>query len=333
MMDRRTFLGTLAVGLLAAPLAAEAQPPRKVAFLAFHLLGKFPEVVPGDPDAPYAAAFREGLAESGWIVGRNTTIEVKSAEGREDSLPKLAAELVDMKPDVLVTIGEQPVRSLMRATTLPIVVMAVGDPVGTGLVKSLVRPGGNVTAVAHVAPELSAKRIELLKELVPNISRVAMLWNPTNPHNTLQLRATQDAAHALRITLHSAKVQSADDLEPAFTAMRTNRVEGFTMAADNLLFTQRRRIVSLAQAHRLYGIYPERQEPEIGGLMSYAALGTELWRHAGEYAGKILSGAKPGELPVIQPTKFELVINLQTAKALGLTIPPSLLLRADQVIE
>jgi putative ABC transport system substrate-binding protein len=334
-MERRTFLGVIAGGLLAALLAVGAQRPAKVAFLAPNqFLGKFPEVYPGDPDAPYALAFREGLAESGWIVGRNTTIEVKSANGCEDLLPKLAAELVDIKPDVLVTIGEEPVRALMRATAaIPIVVLNVGDPVGTGLVKSLTRPGGNVTAVAHVAPALSAKRLELLKQLEPNISRVAMLWNPTNPHNTLQLRGTQDGAHALKINLQSIEIQSVGDLERAFTTMRATRVEGFTVAADNLLFNQRRQIVRLAEAHRLYGIYPDRFLPEVGGLMSYGPIFTAIWRHAGEYAGKILSGAKPSELPVLQPTKFELVINMRTAKALGLTVPPALLLRTDQVIE
>ena len=206
-MDRRVFVATLAGGLLASPLAAEAQPPRKVAFLAFHLLGKFPEIVPGDPDAPYAAAFREGLAESGWIVGLNATIEVKSAEGREDILSKLAAELVDMRPDVLVTIGEQPVRSLMRATTLPIVVMAVGDPVGTGLVKSLVRPGGNVTAVAHVAPELSAKRIELLKELC----RTSPGWRCLEPDESSQhVAAPSHPGRGPRAPNHSPFGQGAE---------------------------------------------------------------------------------------------------------------------------
>jgi putative ABC transport system substrate-binding protein len=222
----------------------------------------------------------------------------------------------------------------MRATsTIPIVVLAVGDPVRTGLVKSLTRPGGNLTAVVHIAPDLSAKRVELLKELAPRVRRVAMLWNPANPHNPLQWHATQAAAKTLGLQAYSFEVQRDEDLELAFSHVGRREVGGLIFAADNLLHNLRSRIAEQALLQRLPAVGPERSFAHAGGLASYGPDFVEIYRQAGVYAGKILGGAKVAELPVQQPTKFDLVINLKTAKALGLTIPPSLLLRADRVIE
>jgi putative ABC transport system substrate-binding protein len=333
-MNRRTFLCGLTVGTMSTAFDAEAQEAREksrtVALLWPLIDGS---VIMGVN--PNADAFRQGLAELGYVAGRNVSIDVTSAEGRDEALPRLAAELVRRRPDVIVTVGEFPVRTLMSVTTtIPIVVLSVGDPVGTGLVKSLTRPGGNVTALSHIAPELSAKRVELLKEIAPGISRLTMLWNPTNPHNALQLRDAQAGARSLGIDLQSIEIRNADDIEPAFATMARKRTEGFTVAADNVLYNLGKRIVERAKTHRLYAVYPDRYAgPGIGGLMSYGPVFAELWRQAGVYAGKILSGVTPADLPVQQPTKFELVINLKTAKALGLTIPQSLLLRADQLIE
>ena len=329
-MNRRTFLTSVAGGLLAAPLAAEAQQAKdhrpRIVFL-----WPFRDIVRAED--PVWRALREGLAAAGYVVGRDAVFELRSTEGRSDALPTVVDRLVDEKPNVVITTGELPARALMRATTtIPIVVMAVGDPVRTGLVKSLTRPGGNLTAVVHTAPELSAKRVELLKELAPRVRRVAMLWNPANPHNALQWHATQAAAKTLGLKAHSREVRRDEDLEPAFSASQ-GEVDGLIVAADNLLYDLRNRIAEQALLQRLPAVGPDSSFAEAGGLASYGADFVEIWRQAGVYAEKILGGAKVAELPVQQPTKLVLVINLKTAKALGLTIPPSVLLRADQIIE
>ena len=279
-------------------------------------------------------AFRQRLRELGYVDGQNIAFEVRSAEGRAERLPDLAADLVRLKVDVIVAGGTPAPLAAKRATTaIPIVMASAGDPVGSGLVASLARPGGNVTGLSLLVPELGGKRLQLLKEVVPGVSRVAVLWNAANPYPVLVWRQTEAAARALGVHLQSLDVRGPDDLEGAFAAATRGRAGALITVEDPLTFGQRKRIVDFAARARLPAMYGFREFVDAGGLMSYAASLADLSRRAATYVDKILKGAKPADLPVEQPTKFELVINLKTAKALGLTIPPSVLIRADQVIQ
>jgi len=329
-MERRTFLTLATGGLLAAPLAAGAQPAGKV-----YRIGYISTSPPNTPESSRLhEAFRQGLRERGWVEGRNAVIEWRFAEGRMERFPDLAADLVRLKVDLIVTTGGPAARAAKQATTtIPIVAVAVSDPVGQGFVASLARPGGNVTGLATLFPELAVKRLGLLKEILPGVSRVAVLWNAANPGGVIILRGVQAAARTLGVTLQSREVRGPDDFEAAFAKMSRERHHALMILDDPLLFQYRASLVDFAAKKRLPTMHPFRESVEAGGLIAYSVNPAELNRRAAEYVDKILKGADPAELPIEQPTEFELVINLKTAKALGLTIPPSLLQRADQVIE
>jgi putative ABC transport system substrate-binding protein len=279
-------------------------------------------------------AFQQGLGELGWVEGQNIAIEYRFAEGKLDRLPDLAAELVNLKIDVLVATGGTPpaLAAKKASTMIPIVFLPVGDPVATGLVASLARPGGNITGLSNMQVGLSGKRLELLKEVVPKVSRVAVLWNPSNPFSELALRETEVAARALRVQLQSLEVRGVKDLEPAFSEMTAARAAALLVMADSMFRGERARLADLAVKNRLPTVLPQGVYVEAGGLMSYGENQPDLWRRAATYVDKILKGAKPADLPVEQPTKFELVINLKTAKQIGLTVPQKVLARADKVI-
>jgi len=279
-------------------------------------------------------AFRQGLREFGYVEGQNLTIDYRWAEGQDDRLPSLAAELVRLKPDVIVTTGTPGTLAAMQATkTIPIVTTSSGDAVQAGLVASLAKPGGNVTGLTIFGPELEGKRMELLREAVPRLSRVAVLWNSANPAITSVFKQTQIAAQKLRVTLQPVvEVRRVEDLELAFATIAGARPQALIVLVDRLLLAHRKRIVDFAASRRLPAMYGYRDYVADGGLMSYAPSNTDLHRGAAVYVDKILKGANPANLPVQQPAKLELVINLKTAKALGLTIPQSLLRRADEVI-
>jgi ABC-type uncharacterized transport system substrate-binding protein len=326
-VDRRAFIGTLASGLLAAPLAGEAQPAEKMYRIAF--------LSPTSPsDAGRLAAFREGLRELSYVEGQNIAIESRWAEGNYDRLPGLAAELVRFKVDIIVTYGTPASQAAKRATgTIPIVMAGAIDPVASGLVTIVARPGGNLTGLSLMAPELVGKQLEILKDVVPKISRVALLGNPANPGNAPQVRHAQDAARALGLRLQPLEARGPSDIDSAFAAITSEQAGAVIVLVDSMLLDHRTRIADLAARRRLPAVYGLSDHVEAGGLMAYGPNRLDIFRRAATYVDKILKGAKPGDLPVEQPTKFALVINLKTAKALGLTIPPSLLQRADQVIE
>ncbi len=321
----------LALGILLAPLAAEAQQAGKVYRIGF--LQSSPPAIPGV--ASLLEAFRQGLREGGWVEGQNILIEYRFTEGRVERYPSLAAELVSLKVDLIVAASSLGAHAAKQATTtIPIVMVYVFDPVGLGVVASLARPGGNVTGVAFVAgPEIAGKYLELLKEAVPKVSRVAVLSNPDSPASPVLLRETEAAAQALAVKLQLLEVRSPNELEGAFAAMTRERAGALLVLPHPFTFYHAKRIADLAAKSRLPVMYPFRESVEAGGLMAYAANAPDMYRRAATFVDKILKGAKPADLPVEQPTKFELVINLKTAKALGLTIPRSVLIRADEVIE
>ena len=329
MIDRRTFLAGTGAVLLAAPLAADAQQAGKVPRIGF-LSATSPSDRP-----PLLDAFRQGLRELGWVEGQNIVIDYRYAEDRVDRLPDLAAELVRLKVDLIVSAGTQGVTAARNATeTIPIVMIAVRDPVGTGLIASLARPGGNVTGVSGYAGlEMVAKQLELLKETVPKIRRVAILSNPTNAYHKLAIREANVAARSLGVQLQLLEARGPNEFDGAFAAMARERVGALLVLSDAMLSSHRTRLADLAARSRLPAAYGVRESVEAGGLMSYGPSFLDLYRRSAAYVDKILKGAKPADLPVEQPTKFELVINLKTAKALGLTIPQSLLQRADEVIQ
>ena len=268
------------------------------------------------------------------MEGQNVTIELRWSEGRDDRLPELAAELVRLRVNVIVPVGAPAALAAKQATSsIPIVMGAVSDPVGAGLVPSLARPGGNITGVSLFYPELAAKRLQLLQEILPRLSRTAVLWNVTNPAKTTELKAAQDAAPGLRITLQLLPVRDARDFKQAFEAARLNHSEAFLELGDALTFIHRSQIIDGVAKLRIPAAYQFKQMAQDGGLMAYGPDFPETLRRTARYVDKILKGENPADLPIEQPTKFELVVNLKTAKALGLTIPQSLLLRADQLIE
>jgi putative ABC transport system substrate-binding protein len=328
-MDRRTFVRTATGGLLAgALLPAHAQPTVKVPRIGV--------LHPGTPaSAPQSVeAFRQGLREHGYEEGKNIVVEHRYTESRPERVAEVAAEFVRLKVDVIVTSLDVATAAVKRQTqTIPIVMAISIDPVSTGFVSSLARPGGNVTGLSTMAPELAAKRLELLREVVPGLSRVAIMWNTNVPGNLLEYKEAGDAARSMRLQLQSVEVSSVDDFERAFSALKTGGAEALIVAGSGLTSTNAGQIANLAMKHRLPSMVSSRDRVDAGGLMAYGPNLAELWRRAATFVDKILKGAKPGELPVEQPTKFELVINMKTAKALGLTIPPSLLRRADEVIQ
>jgi putative ABC transport system substrate-binding protein len=280
------------------------------------------------------AAFREGLRELGYVEGRNIQVESRWAEGNYDRLPGLAADLVRLKVDVIVTYGTPAAQAAKGATgTIPIVMAAIIDPVASGLVTSLARPGGNITGQSMMSPDLAEKQLQILKELVPKTSRVAVLHNPANPGNAPQVRHAQDAARALGVRLQILGARGPSEIDGAFAAMAAEQAGAVIVLVDAILQSNRARIADLAARHRLPAVYGLHEYAEVGGLLAYGPNRLDMFRRAATYVDRILKGAKPGDLPVEQPSTFTLVINLKTAKALGLTIPPSLLLRADQVIE
>jgi putative ABC transport system substrate-binding protein len=324
---RRAFIGALASGLLAAPLAVEAQRAAgKVPLLG---LLDFSSPDPGRLD--WWKAFRQRLQELGYVEGQSVRFEARWAQGREDQLAKLAAELVALRVDLIVTAGGDSARAAKRATaTIPIVMATGADPVKYGLVQSLGHPGGNVTGVTSLSSELIAKRVSLLKELLPKISRVAVLWDGTG-NARLSVQELEAAAKTLGVSVRPVTARGPNEFEPAIAVAAKERA--LFVVGSPILFPERGRIAALALKHRLPTVVGGREYAEAGGLLSYAVSYPALFRRAAIYVDKILKGAKPADLPIEQPTTFELLINLKTAKALGLTIPQSLLLRADEVIQ
>jgi ABC-type uncharacterized transport system substrate-binding protein len=327
VIDRRTFLAGTGAVLLAAPLAAEAQAG-KVPRVGF--LGNSTAAL----EANLVGPFREGLRELGYVEGQNILIEYRWAEGHYERFPALIAELIALKVDVIVTAGTPASLAVKKAApSLPLVMAAVGDPIGVGLVASLARPGGNATGLSAIAPELEGKRLELLREVAPRLSHIAVLWNPDNPLHAGSLKEIRAAAQVLGIKVQLLGIRVSEEFPAAFAAILKERPGALLVLADRIFLHNRTRIVDFEVKHRLPGVYAYRELVEAGGLMSFGPSYPGMHRRAAYYVDRILKGAKPADLPVEQPTKFELVINLKTAKALGLTIPQSLLLRADEVIE
>ena len=327
MISRRTFLATAAGGLLAAPLAAVAQQAGKVYRVGF--LWDSPAMF---PDA--LEAFRKELRDLGWVEGRNMVIEYRWSEGRFDRLPALAEELVRIKVDVIVAPTSIYTGAARRATAaIPIIFMSHADPVGSGHVASLARPGGNVTGLSLMMPETNAKLLELFKEAVPGLSRVAVVWDPATPSHGPGLAAMELAGRALGIRLQTLAVRSAAEFDGAFSSITRERAGGVLVLSTPLFIAEARRLADLALKHKLPSMFGPRVHAEAGGLLSYGPDRADLWRRGAIYMDKILKGASPADLPVQQPTTFELVINLKTAKALGLAIPQLVLARADKIIE
>jgi putative tryptophan/tyrosine transport system substrate-binding protein len=329
-VNRRRFLLTSLAGAFAAPLAAGAQQPAKV-----FRIGILSNVPPTNPTgAQIWGAFVEGLRELGYTEGQNITIVHRSSEGQFQRLPGLAAELVRLKVDVIVAPASQNVEVARQATrTIPIVMAGSADPVGAGLVASLARPGGNVTGLSMLSLDMAGKQLALLRESVPGVSKVAVLGNPAHEVYGRWLEEVKVVAQSLGVQLQLLEVRRPDDFENAFAAMTRERAGALLHFSDGVSLLHRTRIVELATKHRLPVMYGLREFVDVGGLMVYGPSMRDSFRRAATYVDKILKGAKPADLPIEQPTTFELVINLKTAKALGLTIPPSLLARADQVIE
>jgi putative ABC transport system substrate-binding protein len=323
-MDRRAFIVTVGGGLLAAPLAAETQPAAKVARLGVLLFGT--------PDTDAFPAIRRGLGALGYVEGRNILFEHRYAEGRPERLPDLASDLVRSKPDLIIAAGGDVAPFAKRATgTIPIVMITSADPVQGGLVASLARPGGNVTGVTFVSSDLAGKRLQFLKEAAPGVTRVAVLWNPDHPDG--EFPATLAAGRSLGVQVQSLEVRGRDDFAGAFAAANRERMEAVIVVSSRLMTLNRARILDLAAQNRLLLVSGWGPWAAEGGLLSYGPDLDAVIRSSATYVDRILKGARPADLPVEQPTKFELVINMRTAKALGLTIPQSLLLRADEVIQ
>ncbi len=317
---------TLTLSLLAAPLAAEAQPPGKVYRIGF--LSTAP------PPAHAWEALLDGLRERGYIEGQNLVFERRFSEGKAERFPEIAAELVQLRVDCIIAPTTPAALAAKHATqTIPIVMTTALDPVGAGLVASLARPGGNITGLSTLAPELSGKQLELLKEAMPGMTRVAVLWNAANPANAAVWQETQAAARALGLLLHAQAMQSPQDLEGAFALMAQAHPDALLVLQDSLITMRRPQIVEFVTQQHLPSVFGSREWVVAGGLMSYGPSIPDLFRRAATYMDKILKGTKPADLPVEQPIKFELVINLKTAKALGLTIPPTVLFQADEVMQ
>jgi len=326
-MSRNIFSVALCTLLFALSFPAEAQQAGKIAKIGYF--------APGSPTtgAHLLKAFRQGLQELGYVEGKTFVLEVRYGETRGERLPELARELVGLKLDVIVAATDGVIAAVKRETqTIPIVMRNSSDPVGTGLVASLARPGGNFTGLSSMSPELSGKRLELLKEVVPGLSRVAFLWNPDVRGAVLDYKETEGAARSLGLELQSIEVSRAEDLDRAFSAVTNQRAQALVLPGGTIVFTRRGQIASFAQRNRLPSMSAQNEYVDAGGLMSYGPNLPDMSRRAATYVDKILKGAKPANLPVEQPTKFEFIINLKTAKQIGLTIPPNVLARADKVI-
>jgi ABC-type uncharacterized transport system substrate-binding protein len=329
-IENRKWVGLFAiiVALMVCGVKAQAQQPTKVPRVGFLTANDFSAL------AARIEALRQGLRELGYVEGKNIVIEYRYAEGKLDRLPALAAELVRLKVDIIVSAGPQSTRAVKEATvTIPIVMAFDFDPVGNGFVASLARPGGNITGLSTLAPEISGKQLELLKEIVPGLSRVVILGNSTDPGNAQVVGETERAAVALGVHHLYLDVRAPADIETAFRAARTGRADAVLSLSSFLFISQRKQLVDLAVKSRLPAIYDRREYVEDGGLMSYGVSQPDLFRRAATYVDKILKGAKPADLPVEQPKKFDFIINLKAAKQIGLTIPPNVLARADRVIK
>ena len=325
----KSIIGLLAIfaTLVVCGERVQAQQPTKIPRIGY-LGGTSPSSLRARIEA-----FRQGLRDLGYIEGKNIVIESRYAEGKLDRQPALAAELVRLKVDVIVTVGAGATRSAKETTnTIPIVMAQDSDPVGNGFVASLALPGGNITGLATLSPEISGKRLELLKEIVPRLSRVAVLWTSTGPGNTQYVRETELAAGALKVRLQYVDVQGTKDIEVAFRGANKSHADAVLVLGGEVLNSHRKQIVDLAATNRLPATYNAPEFVEAGGLMTYGASITDMHRRAATYVDKILKGAKPADLPVEQPKKFEFIINLKAAKQIGLTIPPNVLARADRVI-
>ena len=324
---RKLLTLSVAMVVLAAPLASDAQPPAKVVRIGVLTVGLARATPPVE-------VFLQGLRGHGYVEGQNMVLEFRFADGRIDRLPALASELVRLQVDVIVTAGNAAALAAKHATqTIPIVMAVAADPVKAGVVASLARPGGNVTGLTQMDPELSAKRLDLLKEAVPRIALVAVMWNPSNPASVDLLRETEAAARSLGVQVQAIEVRNPSELDGAFKTVANVRPSALVTIGDGMLWSVRTRIVDFAMKSRLPGIFPDREFAEVGGLMSYGPNPADSIRRAALLVDKILKGAKPADLPVEQPTKFDLVLNLKTAKALGLTIPQSVLIQATEVIQ
>jgi ABC-type uncharacterized transport system substrate-binding protein len=324
--NRKLYGLALGAMLLALTFPAQAQQPKKIPRIG---------VLIGGPAAArlYDEVFRQGLHELGYVEGQNVVLELRDAEAKAERLPDLAAELVRLKVDVIVTSSTPAIHVVKQATqTIPIVMAFSGDPVGTGLVASLAKPGGNITGLSDIGPEISGKQLELLKEAFPKISRVAFFLNPSNQSNRLRLKAAEVTAGELKVQIQALEVRSANDFEKAFSAIRKGKAQALMTVRDPAINANQTRTLEFAAENRLPTMHMDKEPVEAGGLMSYGPNIPDLWRRAATYVDKILKGAKPADLPVERPIKFELVINLKTAKQIGVTIPPNLLARADRVI-
>jgi putative ABC transport system substrate-binding protein len=325
-MNRRTFIGTLAGGLVAAPFAADAQPAAQVPRIG---------VLESNSSSKSLVSFKQGLKERGYVEGKSIVFEYRWANGKVAEFPRLAADLVRLKVDVIFA-GTTPAALAARdaTNTIPIVFATVADPIGVKLVSSLPRPGGNVTGLATNNIEVAGKRLEIFKEMLGGkVSRLAMLFNPADASNVLALQTIEDSARKLKVTLRPFPAKGPEDFAGAFSAMASERIDAVLVAAGVLTLAHARDIAELATGARLPAMYGAREFVEAGGLVSYSASFADNYRRAATYVDKILKGAKPADLPVEQATKFELAINLKTAKALGITIPKDVLLRADEVIQ
>lgn len=327
-MLRAILLIIVLLGSLVTSLASEAQQVARVARVGV--------LVPGPP-GPFveaAEALRQGLREHEWIEGQNLILDFRYADGRYERLPALAAELVALRPDAIFAVAAPAIRAATQATTtIPIVFETLGDAVGLGLVSDLASPGSNVTGVSGFAPELTGKRLELIREILPRTARVAVLANLANPATPPVVRGTEAAAQQMQVKLHVVDVREAAQLDDAFDQMARQRAEALVVVSDPMIFGQRRRIIELAARHRLPAVYEVRSFPADGGLLSYGPGWLERFHRGAVYIARVLRGTKPAELPLERPTRFELVINLKTANALGLTIPHSVLLRTDEIIQ
>jgi len=327
-MDRRAFLIVAGAGLIMVPLAVEAQQAPRLPRIGLLSGADSTGVV------VLVEAFKQGMRELGYDEGKTFVLEARYADNKSEKLPELARELVERKVDVIVATTDGPIAAARRETrTIPIVMTNSTDPVGTGFVASLPRPGGNVTGMSNISADLSGKRLELLREVVPGLTRVAFLWNPDSRGTVLDYKESEAAASSLHLALQSIEVTSVADLDRAFSAVTAGRAQVLLVAPGNpIAFSKRSEIAAFAQRNRLPSMFGPREYVDAGGLMSYGPSVAFVYRHAATYVDRILKGAKPAELPVQRPTKFELVINLKAAKALGLTMPRSVLERADQLV-
>ena len=322
-ITRRTFCSML----LALPFSAQAQQSKKIARIGFL------SATSASSQSLRVEAFRQGLRELGYVEGKNIVIEWRFAEGKADRLRELVAELVRLKVDVIVTGGPPPTRAAKQATsTIPIVMAFDDDPVGSGFAASLARPGGNITGLSTYFPEISGKQLELLKEIIPKLSRVAVLGNASQPGHPQALREINLAADGFRVQVQYLQVRGTQDIDSAFRAASKERADGVLVLSTAVLFLERKQVADLAVKNRLPAIYGRPEYVENGGLMYYGPIYTDLFRRAATYVDKILKGTKPTDIPIEQPMKFDFIINLQAAKKIGLTIPPNVLVRADKVI-